>query len=154
MPPDYQDGHARGQIGGIYKQLSYEEIKPLLPAINQAIIEPAPSGEMFADEIRVAGLSILAQHHVEEGISALVKYTRDQNQWWSEGRTPELMKILLTYGTHARVVIPELTKIANYFEKDEKDFPPHLMRMKANSVRETITAIEASTDTPQLIRLK
>lgn len=149
-----QDGHARGQISGIYPQLSYEEIKPLLPAINQAIIEPAPSGEMFADEIRLAGLRILAQHHIEEGISALVKYTRDQNQWWSEGRTPEIMKILLTYGTHAKVAIPELTKIAHYFEKEEKDFPPHLMRRKAKCVRDTIAAIEASTDTPELIRIK
>jgi hypothetical protein len=149
-----QDGHARGKISGIYQQLSYEEIKPLLPAINQAIIEPAPSGEMFADEIRVEGLRILAQHHIEEGISALVKYTRDQNPWESQIRTPELMKILLTYGTHAKVVVPELTKIANYFEKEEKDFPPHLMRMKAKSVRETITAVEASTDSPKLIRIK
>ena len=30
----------------------------------------------------------------------------------------------------------------------------HLTRMKAKSGRETITAIEASTDTPQLIRVK
>lgn len=64
------------------------------------------------------------------------------------------MKILLTYGTHAKVVIPELTKIAHYFEKDEKYFRPHLMRIKAKSVRDTITAIEGSTDAPKLIRLK
>ena len=81
-------------------------------------------------------------------------YTRDQNPWASEIRTPELMKILLTYGTHAKGIIPELTKIANYFEKDEKDFPAHLMRMKAKSVRETITAIEASTESPELIQIK
>ena len=149
-----QDGHARGEISGIYRQLSYEQIKPLFPAILQAIIEPAPSGEMFADGIRLEGLRILAKHHVEEGISACVKYTRDQNQWWSEGRTPEIMMILLSYGTHAKAAIPELTKIAHYFEKEEKDFPPKLMLQKANSVRETITAIEASTDSPELIPLK
>ena len=87
-------------------------------------------------------------------MTALVKYTRDQNPWESQIRTPELMKLLLTYGTHAKVVIPELTKIANYFEKDEKDFPPHLMRMKAKSVRDTIAAIEASTESPKLVQLK
>jgi hypothetical protein len=64
------------------------------------------------------------------------------------------MKLLLTYGTHAKVVIPELHKIANYFEKDEKDFPPHLMRMKAKSVRDTIAAIEASTESPKLVQIK
>jgi hypothetical protein len=69
-------------------------------------------------------------------------------------RTPEIMKILLTYGTHAKAVIPELTKIAHFFEKEEKNFPPALMAMKAKCVRETIAAIEASTDTPELIRIK
>jgi hypothetical protein len=149
-----QDGRARGSIGSVYRHLSLEEIKPLLPAIHEAIVQPAPSGEMFADGIRVEGLRLLSQHHIEEGMHALVLYTRDQNPWASEIRTPELMKILISYGTHAKAVIPELTRIANYFEKDEKDFPPHLMRMKARNVRETITAIEASTDAPELIRLK
>jgi hypothetical protein len=149
-----QDGRARGSIGSVYRNLSAEDIKPLLPAIYQAIIEPAPSGEMFADSIRVEGLRLLAKHRIEEGISACVRYTRDQNPWASEKRTPELMKILLSYGAQAKSVIPELTKIAHYFEKDEKDFPKNLMLLKAKCVRETIRAIEASTDTPELINLK
>jgi hypothetical protein len=149
-----QDGRARGSIGSVYRNLSLEKIKPLLPAIYQAIIEPAPSGEMFADSIRVEGLRLLAKYRIAEGISACVKYTREQNPWASEERTPELMKILLSYGTHAKSVIPELTKIAHYFEKDEKDFPKELGIRKAECVRETIRAIEASTDTPQLIRIK
>jgi hypothetical protein len=82
-----------------------------------------------------------------------VQYTRHQNPWASEERTPELMKILLSYGTHAKAVIPELTKLANYFEKDEPNFPKELMKLKAKSVRDTIHAIEASTETPELIRL-
>ena len=149
-----QDGRARGSIGSVYRQLSLGEILPLLPAIHEAIIQPAPSGEMFADGIRVEGLRLLAEHHIEEGISALVLYTRDQNPWESQNRTPELMKILLSYGAHAKGVIPELTKIANYFEKEEEDFPRDLGLMKAKSVRDTITAIEAATDSPALIRLK
>jgi len=149
-----QDGRARGEISSIYPQLSYEQVKPLLPAILQSIKEPAPSGEMFADEIRLEGLRLLARHRVKEGISVCVQYALDQNQWWSEGRTPQIMKILLSYGTHAKAVIPELTKIAHYFEKEEKDFPPDLMAMKAKCVRDTIAAIEASTDTPELIRIK
>ena len=148
-----QDGRARGSIGSVYRRLSLEEIKPLLPAIHEAVLQPSPSGEMFADEIRVEGLRLLAQHHIEDGMKALVVYTRDQNPWASEHRTPELMKILLTYGTHAKAVIPDLTRIANYFETEEEDFPRHLMLQKAASVREAIAAIEASTDTPELIRI-
>ncbi len=149
-----QDGRARGDIAGIYQRLSYDELKPLLPAILEAIVTPAPSGEMFADGIRVEGLRLLAKHQIEEGINACVKYTRDQNPWASEKRTPELMKILLSYGAHGKAVIPELTRIADYFEKDEKDFPKKLMLLKAKSVRETIADIEASTDSPELIRIK
>lgn len=149
-----EDGRARGSIGSVYRHLSLEEIKPLLPAIHEAIVQPAPSGEMFADGIRVEGLRLLSQHHIEEGMNALVIYTRDQNPWESQIRTPELMKILLTYGTHAKVLIPELMKIAHYFEKEEKDFPRALKRMKAKSVRDTITAIEASTDAPKLVQIQ
>ena len=149
-----QDGRARGAISSVYRNLSTEEIKPLLPAIYQAVVEPAPSGEMFADGIRVEGLRLLAKHRIEEGISACLKYTRDQNPWASQERTPELMKILLTYGTHAKLFIPELKRLADYFEKDEKDFPKNLMLVKAKSVRDTISAIEASTESPELIRIK
>ena len=148
-----QDGRARGSIGSVYRNLSAEEIKPLLPAIYQAIIEPAPSGEMFADGIRVEGLRVLAKHHIKEGIAACVNYTTAQNPWASQERTPELMKILLNYGAQAKTVIPELQKIADGFENGEPDFPKALSLRKASSVRETIRAIEAATESPELISI-
>lgn len=148
-----QDGRARGSLGSVYHNLSAEEITPLLPAIYRAIEQPAPSGEMFADGIRMEGLQLLARHHVAEGIAACVKYARAQNPWASQKRTPELMKILLSYGAHAKEVIPELQKVGDYFEKEEKDFPKELMLMKAKSVRETIAAIEAATAKPELVHL-
>ena len=149
-----EDGRARGSLSSVYRNLSAQEIKPLLPAIYKAITEPAPSGEMFADGIRVEGLRVFAMHRIEEGILACVRYAREQNPWESQIRTPELMKILLSYGTHAKAVVPELTELANYFEKDEPDFPAELMKQKAKSVRDTIRAIEATTETPELIRLE
>lgn len=149
-----EDGRARGSIGSIYQNLSYEEIKPLLPAIQRAIIEPAPSGIMFADGIRIEGLRVLAKHHVRGGIDACVKYIRTQNPWASEKRTPELLNILLTYGAHAKSAIPELKQIADDFADGEENFPPKLSRDKAEAVRETITAITASDDYPELIDVK
>jgi hypothetical protein len=148
-----QDGRARGSISSVYRNLSLDEIRPLLPAIHQAILEPAPSGEMFADEIRVEGLQLLARHHIQEGIDACVKYSREQNPWNSQNRTPELMKILLSYGTHAKAVVPELTRLADYFEKDEPNFPANLKKQKAKSVRQAIRDIEASTESPELSRI-
>jgi len=148
-----EDGRAHGSVGGNYKKLIYEEIKPLLPAIYEAIVKPAPSGEMFADGIRVEGLKVLAKHHIKEGMAACVNYTTTQNPWASQERTPELMKILLNYGAQAKVVIPELQKSADGFEKGEVDFPKALSLRKANSVRETIRAIEAATESPELISI-
>jgi hypothetical protein len=149
-----QDGRARGSIGSVYRNLSLEEIKPLLPAILAAINKRAPSGEMFADTICVEGLKLLAKHHIEEGMHACVKYAREQNPWASQKRTPELMQALLSYGPHAKAFIPDLARLADYFENEEKDFPKNLMLMKAECVRDTIKAIESSTESPALVRIQ
>ena len=149
-----EDGRARGSYGSVYANLSFEEVKPLLPAIHKAIVEPAPSGIMFADVIRLEGLRLLGKHRVKEGIDACVKYTRTQNPWASEKRTPELMKILLSYGARAKSAVPELKQIADGFDRGEKNFPRNLSLDKARVVRETIRAIEASREYPQLMRIE
>ena len=107
---------------------------------------------MFADGIRMEGLRLLAKHRVKEGIDACVKYTRTQNPWASEKRTPQLMKILLSYGAHAKSAVPELKQIADRFGSGEKNFPRNLSLDKARVVRETIRAIEASREYPELMR--
>jgi len=149
-----EDGRARGTLGSVYANLSFEEIKPLLPAIHRAIVEPAPSGIMFADGIRMEGLRLLGKHRVREGIEACVKYTRAQNPWASEKRTPQLMKILLSYGARAKSAIPELKQIADDFGKGEKNFPRKLSLDKAKAVREAIRTIEASDEYPELTRIE
>ncbi|MGA2497058.1 MAG: acetylesterase, partial [Tepidisphaeraceae bacterium] len=148
------DGRARSDFGSVYRNLPPQEIKPLLPAILQAVVESAPSGEMFADGIRVEGLRVLARHHVEEGIRACVDYIRNQNPWASEHRTPELTKILVSYGANAKSVVPDLKRIADNFDAGEPDFPRNLSRQKAAAVREAIRDIEASNDRQELIRIK
>ena len=42
-------------------------------------------------------------------------------------------------------------KVAAAFEDGEPDFPLQLSKQKAKAVRETISAIEASTESPELI---
>ena len=61
--------------------------------------------------------------------------------------------MLESYGSHAKRVIPRLEAAAKYFDKGERNFPRHLSRGKARLVRETIEAIEASTDAPELTPL-
>lgn len=148
-----EDGRARSTVGSVYRQLSFDEIKPLLPAIHQAVVEPSPSGEMFADGIRMEGLQVMASHHIQEGIEACVNYARSQNPWASEKRTAELMKILCSYGARAKPVVPELNRIADDFAKGEPDFPKTLSLQKAEAIREAIRKIEASNENPELIRI-
>ena len=143
------DGWARSTFVSLYKNLSYEEIRPLLPAIWQAVVEPAPSGMMYASNIRLAGLELLAKHRIREGIRACVVFARDQNPWASEKRTPKIMKILAGYGTAAKEVIPDLEALAKFYET-QPNFPRNLSKDKAAVVRETIKAVRASTAQPQL----
>lgn len=149
-----QDGHARSKVSNIYDRLTFEEIQPLLPAIRDAIVQPAPSGEMFADGVRLAGLRLLASHHMEEGIAAAADYIRTQNPWSSENRIKEILPILLKYGAHAQRVVPQLRATAESFDKGEPDYPKRLSLQKAAAVREAIAKIEASTDRPQLKRIQ
>ena len=144
------DGRARGSFGSVYQNLSYEEIKPLLPAVHQAIVELAPSGIMFASAIRMSGLELFAKHRIGEGIELLVDYARNQKKHASEIRIVKVMKMLKAYGSHGKRVIPQLEAAAKYFEKGEKNFPRRLSLGKAKLVRETIKAIENATETVDL----
>jgi hypothetical protein len=142
-----EDGRARGSFVSVYDNLSSDEIKPLLPAILRAVVEPAPSGIMFADGIRMKGLHVLVKHKVPEGIDACVGWVRFQNHWHSPDRTPELMKILIEYGAPAKAAIPDLKKIADSLEKDPKNYFKANFPMQAeaisSSIREAIPKLEA-----------
>ncbi|MEO0478389.1 MAG: DUF6288 domain-containing protein [Planctomycetota bacterium] len=148
-----EDGRARSAVGNIYDRLSLEELRPLLPAIHEAILQTAPSGIMFADGVRMAGLRLLAKHRVEEGIAACAFYVRHMKQHGSQKRVPKVLEILQGYGAHAQAVIAELEQVADYFENDEVRFPKKLSRQKAEAVRDAVRTIRASTERPELIRL-
>ncbi|MFO0013634.1 MAG: DUF6288 domain-containing protein [Planctomycetota bacterium] len=149
-----QDGHARSEISSFFSRLSYEQLQPLFPAILDAIEKPAPSGEMFADGVRLNGLKVLASHHMEEGIQACADYLRTQNPWASEHRTPEILQILASYGGEAQRVVPHLRETEATFEQGEKDFPRKLSKQKASAVRKAIEGIEADNVRPKLRRME
>lgn len=149
-----QDGRARSEISDVYGRLSYQQIQPLMPAILEAIEKPAPSGEMFADGVRLNGLKVLALHHIKEGMQATADYLKTQNPWASEHRTPEILTVLDAYGAEAQVIIPQLEETAASFDQGEVDFPKHLSKQKAKAVRDAIQKIKSSQDHPDLRSLK
>jgi hypothetical protein len=149
-----EDGRARASLASVYENLTFDELRPLLPDIYQAIREQAPSDIMFSAEIRMAGLKLFAENRVSEGIEMCVYYARNQRQHASEKRIDQIMDMLKMYGAHAKRVTDQLEAVAHYFEHEEKDFPRQLSLGKAKAVRETIREINASTEKPTLIYLQ
>jgi hypothetical protein len=145
-----QDGRARGEIGGIYQKLSYEEIKPLLPAIHQAIIIPAPSGEMFASNIRLAGLELLAKHRIREGM-ALSLEVMEIDKWGKATRIDRCLKVIGMYGGAAKPLLPRLRQL-------EQDLSNHgearNLKPKVETLQALIQKIEVSKESVELRGLK
>ena len=105
-----EDGKARGAVGGVFRQLSYKEIRPLLPAIHEAVVKPAPSGIMFADRVRPAGLGVMARHRIKEGIPLCLQIM-DIDRWGKKNRIGRCLDALQAYGPAARSLLPELKKL-------------------------------------------
>jgi hypothetical protein len=141
-----QDGRARGTVGGIYQQLSYEEIKPLLPSIHEAIVIPAPSGIMFASGIRLAGVDLLAKHRIREGMTLCIDIMEIQ-KWGKRDRISRCLKTLAFYGGAARPVLPQLRQL-------EKDLLAHReakgLQPQIDQLRSLIAEIENATDAVEL----
>jgi hypothetical protein len=145
-----EDGHARGAFSSVYSNLTFEQLKPLMPTIVAAIKDKSPSGEMFDGQIQYAGLDLFSKHHVSEGIELLADYVRLVKPHGSQDSVPKLLEMLKRYGAHAQRAIPQLEKAIYYFENEEKDFPRSLGLVKAAAVRKTIQEIQAMTEKPEL----
>lgn len=137
-----QDGRARGTIGGIYQKLSYEKIKPLLPAIHEAIVTPAPSGIMFASGVRVSGLEVLATHRIKEGLPLCLE-VMELTKWGKNGRIKRCLDALEKYGPAAKPLLPKLKQL-------EKDLSSHreakMLEAHTKRVRKIIQSLEKATD--------
>ena len=143
------DGYSRSTVASVFGKLTDEELDQLWPDILEAVEKPAPSGEMFADGVRLAGLQLLAKHHIKEGIRVCLGYAKSQNPWASENRMWTIMAALKSYGAAAKEVLPDLEALAAYC-KAERAFPEDCRKKKTAAVEDAIQAIEAATDQPKL----
>ncbi len=141
-----QDGRARGTIGGMYGKFSYEEIRPLLPAIHEAVKTPSPSGIMFASGIRVAGLELLAKHRIREGLPLCIDVMEIQN-WGKKARIAQCLKALESYGAAAKPLLPRLKQLNQDLlsHREAKGLKDHAGRVQA-----IIKNLEATTEKVQL----
>ena len=114
-----EDGRARSTISNIYKNLSFEEIQPLLPAILDSVATPAPSGNMFADGIRLSGLEVLSKHRIQEALPLCLDLI-ELDRWGSGKRVGKCLAALENYGSAAKDVLPQLRSIKEQIAKKKR----------------------------------
>jgi hypothetical protein len=125
------DGRARGTVTSVYKQLGYDEIKPMLPAIYESIRYQSPSGEMFASGVRLRGLELFAKYRIKEGMKLCIQ-VMDIDKWGKHARIPECLKSLEEYGAAAKEVLPELKDLEKRIRAcREKSMAAHADRVAA-----------------------
>jgi hypothetical protein len=139
-----QDGRARGELAPVFGKLTDRDIAMLLPDVIQAVQKMAPSGEMFADGIRLAGLDLLSRLGIREGMPLCIEVI-DAGRWGLGRRMPKCLECLSRYGSHAKEVLPQLKEIRKQFGKPDDN---------SALLDRTIAEIETSTKNPPLIGLE
>ncbi|MFN3483999.1 MAG: DUF6288 domain-containing protein [Planctomycetota bacterium] len=142
-----EDGRIRGRVASTYRLLSPKDVAALLPDIMEAIRHPAPSGEMFADEIRLAGLDLLSRLKIREGLTMCVDLMEPER--WGQGhRIPRCLEYLARYAGHARSEIPRLREVrAALVKRDPRKGEGNPL---VTAIDKCIAAIEADRNPPAL----
>ena len=135
------DGLTGYAMQTIFKTLSTEELKILLPEIVKVAHDTPPSGEMFAQEIRVAAFKFLAKNQIPEGLPAFIEYFKTQNGWGC--KTTLLLPLLNQYGAAARPILPQLKELQTAWQTRESA-KHESGETRSKIAAELIRAIEAA----------
>ncbi len=143
----HEDSVPRAAASKAYARLDDADLVALLPDIANAIAPLAPSNEMFADGVRLAGLDLLSRLGIREGM-ALCLAVMQPDRWGEKDRTKACLKYLQRYGAHAKEMLPKLRETRTYLANVKKVKADHLAEFD-----QAIAAIESSTATPTLVDL-
>jgi HEAT repeat protein len=143
-----EDSVVRSSLQKTFKNLSDEDLVALLPDIAWAVEHLAPSDEMFADGVRLAGLDLLSRLHIREGMPLCVSILEPE-RWGERNRMKGCLESLQRYGAHAKPLLPKLQEVRAYMVKVKKVSADHLAEFD-----KLVSAVESSTDTPTLVSLK
>lgn len=103
-----EDGRIRGGAGAVYGLLTPKELASLMPDILETIRKPAPSGEMFAYDIRMTGLELLGRLRIREGMELALQI---MNEWRWGRDLRRATRALAAYGGHARPLLPRIQEV-------------------------------------------
>jgi hypothetical protein len=141
------DSVVRASVVQALDMLEDRDLGPLLPSLVKAIETPAPTNEMWSEDIRLAGLDILSRRHIREGMSLCVSSI----EWRWEINVEKRMEFLRRYGQNAREVLPAIWKLVR--DIDQKGNKVDLGEERKFLVK-AIAHIEASKKKPRLIALQ
>ena len=144
-----QDGEARGTLGRIYGKLTDRDLVVLLPSVIKAVQKMAPSNEMFADGIRLAGLDLLSRLHIREGMPLCVSVI-EPSRWGSGKRLPKCLECLARYGVHAKEFLPQLQEMRKELIGTERGKEPS---ENVKLFDKAISAITSSPTSPTVLDL-
>jgi len=138
-----QDGRTRGELVPMYGKLTDQDVAMLLPEIIQAVEKMSPSGEMFSDGIRAAGLDVLSRLGIREGMPLCIEVI-DNSRWGLGWRLPKCLNSLTRYGANAKEFLPQLKQLRSEFKKPDTN---------SALVDQAILTIETSTNTPPIVSM-
>lgn len=111
------DGQTTTSMLPVFKTLSGEELKSLLPEILKVAKDTPPSGEMFAHGIREEAFRFMAANKIPEGLPAIIEYAKTENGWGY--KTKEILPLLKEYGPAARETLPQLKALQAKWKAEE-----------------------------------
>ncbi|MCE9611334.1 MAG: DUF6288 domain-containing protein [Chthoniobacter sp.] len=142
------DGRARGCLRSAYQFMTLEDVRAMGPVIVKSIAEKAPSGEMFASGVRLAGVKMLAKYRIKEGIP-LCHVAMDWKNWGAGERITACFDALKAYGAHALPVLQAIEREWNADEATRNSLKPQIEQLKV-----LMAAAESDQNPPALISLK
>ena len=110
----------------------------------------APSNEMFADGIRLAGLDLLSRLHIREGMPLCLSVI-EMDRWGGGRRMPKCIEYLGRYGVHAKEVLPQLQEMRQNLVKTQRGGEKH---KTVQELDKAIAGIEDSEASPPILDLK
>ena len=143
----HEDSVVRGSLRRAYAHLTDQDLVQLLPDIVRAVERIAPSNEMFADGVVLAGLDLLSRLRVREGMALCVSAI-EPDRWGERNRTKVCLSYLRRYGAHAKPLLPKLKEIRKYLAEVKRLPAPSLAEFDS-----TLAAIESDADAPTLVGL-
>jgi HEAT repeat protein len=150
------DGMARATLSGTFeKNLTEEDVKQLAPDLVEAVRIPCPADTMFSADIRMSAFLALTKYHYKEAIAAGVVFAKTQGGHGSESRTGEIVRLIASYGSAAKAVIPDLKELIVVLDQQTKrnEFPRDLNVRRTNDVKKAIAQIEAATTQPAMLTI-